>query len=210
MPPPARAAKRVLLSSYGSAWGRQRVYRTPDALELEESENLRVSVRRVFFDEVLLVTRHREIGWLFLLAMAIGAAYFGFFSLMIGVGGGVLAGLGAFAASTLPFLVAFVLRVALGVDCVTVYGKRTRARLRFWLRKRRARAGRGRPRPAGAAAPAARPGARGPRSERSLSGAGYAPARPRTSGRTAAIRISTRPNVQTIVAPVGRSRRTDK
>jgi len=38
-----------------------------------------------------------------------------------------------------PFLLWFLLHLFLGIDCVTVFGKRTQAQMHFVLRKRRAR-----------------------------------------------------------------------
>jgi hypothetical protein len=49
------------------------------------------------------------------------------------------AGLVVFALTCLPALLALALRLALGLDVVTVYGRRTRAKLHFWLRKSRGR-----------------------------------------------------------------------
>lgn len=135
----AQPAKRVLLGTRTALGRRQRVYRFPDGLEVEDSETFTVTLRRVFFDEVLLVTYHSYIGWPFVLVLAGLAAWFGFVALAVGAGNGWAAGLVAFVLGPLPLLAAAVLRLVLKVDAITVYGKRTRASLHFWLRKQRGR-----------------------------------------------------------------------
>lgn len=139
MPPVPRPAKRVLLGTKSSFAERQRVYRTPDGLEVEEIERFMVTVRRVFYDDVVAVTYHHYVGWPFLLACGLLAAWFSLIALVAGAGGGWLVGLVVFALAPGPFMAAFVLRVAMGVDVVTVHGKRTKAQIHFWLRKQRGR-----------------------------------------------------------------------
>ncbi len=136
---PARPARRVLLGTQNAFARRQRVYRIPDGLEVEDIVSFTITCRRIFFDEVLLVTYHRHVGWPFLLTSAAAATWFGLVALGIGAAGGWLAGLTAFSVAVLPLLVAFVLRLVLRLDVITVYSKRTRAQLQFWFRKRRAR-----------------------------------------------------------------------
>jgi hypothetical protein len=117
---------------------RQRVYRTRECLEVDEIDGYDVVRKRVFFDEVLLVTYHRFLGLPFVVAM-------GAFTLLFGVTALLLArtepSLGLFFALFLvaPFLVALVLRLILKVDAITVYGKRSKAQVHFPFRKSRAR-----------------------------------------------------------------------
>jgi hypothetical protein len=125
-------ARRVGLSSV------ERVYRTRDAIEVDELEGYDVTRRRVLFDEVLLVTRHKEIGWAFVVAMLAFITFMGFMSLAIGiVDAGT--GLGTALVFVLPFVVLLALRLVLQVDIVTVHSRRTRARIPFWFQKDRAR-----------------------------------------------------------------------
>jgi hypothetical protein len=131
-PPPRR---HYLGSSLGFT-ERLRVFRTEDALEVDSSDRYEIRRRRVFFDEVLLATLHREIGggprpW----ALAALTA---------------LAGLLGFAFSSEPSAQRIFLAstVALGLFAladfllpswvVTVYGKRARARIRYRLRPAKA------------------------------------------------------------------------
>jgi hypothetical protein len=65
-------------------------------------------------------------------------ALFTMASLAAGVGN-ASAGLIAFAVSGLPFLVLLVLRLIMKVDAVTVFGKRSKAKIHYPFRKARAR-----------------------------------------------------------------------
>lgn len=131
-------AQRFLIGKRNGISSRQRIYRTPDAIEIEEVEGYDVSRKRVFFDDVLLVTYHQFFGWAFLLGMGALIGFFGLITVAAAMGD-LRAGLFMFLLWVLPFLVLFVLRLILRVDAVTVYGKRTKAQMYFWFRKRRAR-----------------------------------------------------------------------
>lgn len=132
------APRRTLLGGQSGVSSFSRVYRAGDAIEVDEIEGTDVTRRRVLLEEVLLVTHHREYGTAFVVTMAGIITVFGFF-------GGLLAtvqltaGLVLFGLAGLPALVALVWRLALGLDVVTVYGPRTRARIHFSVRKQRCR-----------------------------------------------------------------------
>jgi len=134
----AAKAQRILIGKCSGMSSRQRIYRTADAIEIEEVEGYDVSRKRVFFDDVLLVTYHRFVGWAFLLGMGVLTSFFGLITLAAAVSD-LRAGLVLFFISVFPFLVLFVLRLILRVDAVTVYGKRTKAQTHFWFRKQKAR-----------------------------------------------------------------------
>jgi len=130
--------RRVFLGgNYGFA-GRQRVYGTAEALEVDENEGWDVRRRRVFYDDILLVTYHRYLGWAFLLITGLAAGLFGLIGLGVAFAepaSGISVGL-VFA---FPFALAFLLRLIFRVDVVTVYGRRTKAVIKFSFRKARAR-----------------------------------------------------------------------
>lgn len=115
-----------------------KVYRTADAIEVDEVEGVDVTRRRVLLDEVLLVTYHRSYGLAFVLSFAVLVTVFTALSLLIGLTNQAL-GLLCFALTALPSLALLSLRLVLGVDVLTVHGRRTRAEVHFWLRKRRGR-----------------------------------------------------------------------
>ena len=116
----------------------RRVYRTADAIEVDEIEGTDVTRRRVLLDEVLLVTLHRTYGLAFILTMIVLLTMFGFLSGMILLADRT-AGLVSLALTVAPPLAALGLRLALGVDVVTVFGRRTKAEIPFWFRKGRGR-----------------------------------------------------------------------
>jgi len=129
-------AKRKLLGRNAGVMLRETVYETADAIESEAREGYEVTRKRVLFEEVLLVTIHREVGTLYLVAMAAasvifaGIAFLGRRELAVAIPFGILA---------LPFLIGGVFRLVLKLDYVCVFGRRSKAVMRFSLRKRRAR-----------------------------------------------------------------------
>ena len=132
-PPP----RRHYLGSFLGWTERMRVFRTDEALEVDSSDRYEIRRRRVFFDEVVLATLHRQWG---------GGPYpWSFASLAL------LAGLLSLAFTSEPIALGITLGIAgfLGVLAlagflipswiVTVYGKRARARIRIRLREAKAR-----------------------------------------------------------------------
>ena len=133
-----RPERRTLIGKRNGVSSRQRIYRTADALEIEEVEGYDVTRRRVFFDDIVLVTYHQFLGWPFLVAMGVLLTFSVFFTVIASLGSRQ-SGFVVFLLSVLPCLIALGLRLVLRVDAVTVYGKRTRAQIPFWFRKQRAR-----------------------------------------------------------------------
>jgi hypothetical protein len=131
------AAGRVRLGTAHSAAHRRRVYRTAEALEVDEIGTFELSRRRVFFAEISWVTLHRARPGAMVWALAalaglalLGVLFLGLdgspISLYVLLGVAAVGGLGsAFAATP--------------VWVVTAYGRRTRAEIRFRLREVRAR-----------------------------------------------------------------------
>jgi hypothetical protein len=117
------------------------IYQVEDGLEIEAHEQYYVVQRHVLFDDVLLVTIHRETGALYLILTGLLSLFF------FGIAGTILSTnvdiAWAFAAVSAalgaPVFVLFLTRVFLGVDVVTVFGRRSKADLRFGIRKKRAR-----------------------------------------------------------------------
>jgi hypothetical protein len=129
-------AKRKLLGRNTGVMLREAVYETADAIECESREGYEVTRKRVLFEEVLLVTIHREVGLPYVITMAAaafifaGVAFVGRNELALAIPFGILA---------LPFFIGCVVRLALKLDYVSVFGRRSKAAMRFSLRKRRAR-----------------------------------------------------------------------
>ncbi len=139
MVPPPQNARRILLGKSTDFLVRKRVYRFQDGLEIVEILGFDARCRRVFFDEVHLVTHHQSRGWAFLVVTALITAVGLAATLIAFAAGGVLVGFLFMGLTLLPPGAAFALRVAMGVDVVTVHGQRTKAVMEFFLTKQRAR-----------------------------------------------------------------------
>lgn len=134
MSEPASRPVRRLLGKAHSLTERVRVFWTDEALEVDQADNYEIRRRRVFFDEILLVTLHSTRGGVLPWVLALLAVPFGLFSLFSLADAGrvflvmtVLLGVLAATVALLPIWV------------VTAFGKRTRARMNFRMREGRAR-----------------------------------------------------------------------
>lgn len=104
---------------------------------MDELEGYDVTRRRVLFDEIILVSLHREIGWVFVVTMLVILTFTAPVSLLAAIGD-LQVGLWMAVFTVLPFVVLLLLRIVMGVDVVTVQGPRSRVRIPFWFRKERA------------------------------------------------------------------------
>jgi len=115
---------------------RVRTYWTEEALEVDRADNYEIRRRRVFFDEILLVTLHNTRGFLISVIPLLTGLLFATLALV---------SMGEPDASRIFWLfAAFFAALAVGVALipvwvVTVYGKRTRARMHFRWRQAKAR-----------------------------------------------------------------------
>jgi uncharacterized integral membrane protein len=131
---------RKLIGKSRQFGSRATIYQTDDALESEAFEQYDVVQKRVLFDDVLMVTIHREIGAAYLAITATIALFFLGFGVMIAtISTDAWPVALVFAAFGLPALIAFLTRLLLGLDVVTVLGRRSKLNIRFALRKQRAR-----------------------------------------------------------------------
>jgi hypothetical protein len=128
--------KRKLLGRNTGVMLRETVYETADAIECESHEGYEVTRRRVLFEEVLLVTMHREVGLPYVITMGGAAMIFGGVAFFARAEPAFAITFGIFA---LPFFIGCVIRLVLKLDYVSVFGRRSKAAVRFSLRKRRAR-----------------------------------------------------------------------
>jgi len=131
---------RNLIGKWSSFVQRERIYAVPDGVEVEIDERIDISCRRVLYEDVLLVTYHRERGALYLTLT--GLFSLGFIALVIymsTLGAAAMAVGIMFGIFGLPFLIAFLLRAIFGVDVITIFGRRSKAVIRYRVRKRRAR-----------------------------------------------------------------------
>jgi len=115
---------------------REYVYRARDCFEIDEVEGYDVTRKRVFYDDVVLVTHHRFVPWASVILGLVFAALFALFAFALRSEGHI-AGFILFVL-TLALLSLVVTLVAVGGEAVTVQGKRTQARMDFVLRRGRA------------------------------------------------------------------------
>lgn len=132
---------RTLIGKWTSTISRIRVYELPDSLEIESNEQFEVSKRRVFLDDVELVTYHRRRGVAYLVLTGLIATFGNFFILLgIFIGGDAVAPLAIMGGIIgVPSTLAFLARLIWGLDIITVFGRRSKLALRFRLRKQKAR-----------------------------------------------------------------------
>jgi hypothetical protein len=123
---------RTFLNRARTFVGTDATYLTRDAIEVDSSQAYSVVRRRVFFDDVSLVTLHRERGWPFVVVTGVFGTFFLAIAIFI-----VAINVKAWPASVpfavvgLPVLIACLIRLAMGRSVVTVFGRRSRAVLRF-------------------------------------------------------------------------------
>lgn len=136
---------RVLLGGVRDSGGSAAVYKTANAFEIDELEGTSGVRRRVFFEDVFLVTYHREIGTAFALilgcvCLVLGLATLGLFADSLrSKTAGSMVGAGIVGLLTAPLLIVFLNRVIRKKDVITVFGRHGRARMEFEWRKTRAR-----------------------------------------------------------------------
>jgi hypothetical protein len=130
----ARPPVRTLLGTWTDFGTWQRVYETPQAIEVDESNGLTGMRHRVFYDEVVLVTYHSSIGWSLAVLLAVISASIGLVALGLALAGqgrtAVTIGFFAVLAAVLA-----VLRMVVKVEALTIYGRRSRARASFWVNR---------------------------------------------------------------------------
>jgi hypothetical protein len=126
------ARKRI--GRWNDVASRQIVYQTGEALEVDEIDHFEIIRKRVYFDDVLLVTMHSQVGVGFVITMGI------FFVLLLSIAAvfqsaNVPYAAAGFAVTSLPFLVAVLARLILRQEVITVYGRRSKAAMKFTFRK---------------------------------------------------------------------------
>jgi hypothetical protein len=134
-------SERTLLRRSRTPFGSDATFLTPNGLDVDSTQNYEVVRRRVFFDDVHLVTIHRERGIAFLVVTAaLGAFLVGMAVLFVSINTDTWpVALGFFVPGFLLGL-ACAIRLLMGRDVITVFGRRSKAVLRFGsFQKQRAR-----------------------------------------------------------------------
>lgn len=128
MPP-----KRRFLGRYNTAITRHSVYASDAAIEVDQHENFKIVRKRVFFEDVLLVTQHDRVG---ILAVMFSLGFAAFLMLIGGIASGN-SGL-VFGTAAVVFLIYGFARIKVKESIITVFGRRSKARIRFSMRRARA------------------------------------------------------------------------
>jgi hypothetical protein len=135
-------ARRALLGTRNGLTQRTRVYLADDAIEVDEIEGYTGVRTRVLLDEVRVITidRRRNAGTMVLLGLCAATI---FLSTLLALSSNDSVSTGATFAAGLalcsPFLGLFLFHAIMGVDYVTVFGKRSNAAMSFTYRKAKAR-----------------------------------------------------------------------
>lgn len=115
---------------------RVRTYWTDEALEVDQADHFEIRRRRVFFDEILLVTLHSTRG---LLISLLPFSFALLFTIAAMAAADEPSASKFFWLLTAFFVAAAVALAFIPIWVVTVYGRRTRARMHFRLRQGKAR-----------------------------------------------------------------------
>jgi len=127
--------KRTRIGRNNDFATRQVVYRTPLGIEVDELDHFEVVRKRVFYDDVLLVTLHRQQTWGFLVLAAIVVLLFGGLTVVAKDVPPLAMTLGVVAAAALVF---GTIRLLYQIEVVSVFGRRSKASIRFGFRRARA------------------------------------------------------------------------
>jgi len=130
------ATKRTRIGRNSNFAMRQIVYRTPVGIEIDELDHFEIVRKRVFYDDVLLVTYHRQQSWGFIVLTAIVLLLFGSLAIVASSIPPLALTLAAVAAIA---LILGVTRLLMQVEVVSVFGRRSKAAIRYGYRKAFAR-----------------------------------------------------------------------
>ncbi len=126
--------KRRYLGRFGDLASRTSIYERGNAIEVDEQDAFHIRRRRVFYEDVQLVTMHDSVG--------LAGIFFGFgiatIFLLLAFAMGRDAGW-IMAVAAAPFLAYGIARLTMRDAIITVFGRRSKARIRFTLSPKKAR-----------------------------------------------------------------------
>lgn len=136
---------REYLGQVRDIGGVTRVYKAAGAYEMDELEGTSGIRRRIFFEDIFLVTYHREAGTTWVLV--VGSICAVLLLIILGMladglsnrasSGLIVSGVVAFLSA--PLFIVFLNRVIRKKDIITIFGRHGRARMEFEWRKAKAR-----------------------------------------------------------------------
>jgi hypothetical protein len=112
-----------------------RMYLDADCLEIEEEHPVDIVRRRIYLDDVVMVTLSRRFGWNFLAATGLLGGICGLSALGFAVQKEIAAAAGLLIVCA-AFTVPFVYRLITRVDVITIFGRRKRAEITFGRNKK--------------------------------------------------------------------------
>jgi hypothetical protein len=130
---------RKLLGRNISIGSREAVYESDDAIEVDATDQYELARKRVLFEDIVLVTYHRELGWMYLALHGVVVVIFLAIAATTAAAQGGLVASAIISAFAAPSIILILLRAIFQVDVISVYGRRSRAQVRFLFRKKRAR-----------------------------------------------------------------------
>jgi len=130
---------RKLLGRNISIGSREAIYESDDAIEIDATDQYELAHKRVLFEDVVLVTYHREIGWMYIALHGVVVVIFLAIAATTAAAQGGLVPSAIISAFAVPSIVLILLRAIFQVDVISIYGRRSRAQVRFLFRKQRAR-----------------------------------------------------------------------
>jgi hypothetical protein len=125
--------KRRFLGRYNDVITRHAVYATDTALEIDVQDNFEIVRKRVFYEDVLLVTMHERVG---IIAIFFALGFAALLFLIAEIAGGAAGW--ELSLVAVPLLVYGLIRIRRKDTIITVFGRRSKARIRFTIRKERA------------------------------------------------------------------------
>ena len=115
---------------------RQVIYRTPAGIEVDELDHFEVVRKRVFYDDVLLVTYHRQQSWGYIVFMALLLILF---AILTYIAKDVAPLAMTLAAIAVLAMILGAARLLMQLDVVSVFGRRSKAAICYGYRKAFAR-----------------------------------------------------------------------
>lgn len=126
---------RYYLGCEPNLGGYRRVFEIEGGLEVDENNFTQIERTRVYFDDVLGITYHKEMGVGYLIALGLASLLLVLGLLMAALDKEMLPAGIVFMVLGAPFAIALFLRLLLKVDVITIYGRRTKACMKFSFRK---------------------------------------------------------------------------
>src|ERR1700759_4218901 len=130
MTPPTRPR----LGRHTGLVSRNNIFVTELGIEIDELDLYEIIRKRVLFEYVVLLTYHQEVGWILVTIMGLIAVGLFIAAAIVQETLGVI-----LALLALVIAAAAVLRIKRKIAVVTIFGRRSKAALRYFWRKERAR-----------------------------------------------------------------------